>query len=205
MSRFRAPVATAVAIAFGLIILASLCIPALLELRALILSWSILLAAIALLLGLVNLFQVHFKRIQDNSKPVYSFVLLAGMLVAFFVTLFQGRQGVVADWLFNSIQLPIETSLMALLAITLTLAAVRLVQQRNDFASIVFIGALFLVLLGSAPLFGLELPIFSRALTPYINHVLAVGGMRGLLIGVALGTLTAGLRILLGSDRPFGG
>jgi hypothetical protein len=205
MSRFRAPVATAVAIAFGLIILASLFIPALLELRALILSWSILLAAIALLLGLVNLFQVHFKRIQDNSKPVYSFVLLAGMLVAFFVTLFQGRQGVVADWLFNSIQLPIETSLMALLAITLTLAAVRLVQQRNDFASIVFIGALFLVLLGSAPLFGLELPIFSRALTPYINHVLAVGGMRGLLIGVALGTLTAGLRILLGSDRPFGG
>jgi len=205
MSRFRAPVATAVAIAFGLIVLASLFIPALLELRALILSWSILLAAIALLLGLVNLFQVHFKRIQDNSKPVYSFVLLAGMLVAFFVTLFQGRQGVVADWLFNSIQLPIETSLMALLAITLTLAAVRLVQQRNDFASIVFIGALFLVLLGSAPLFGLELPIFSRALTPYINHVLAVGGMRGLLIGVALGTLTAGLRILLGSDRPFGG
>ena len=205
MSRFRAPVATAVAIAFGLIILASLFIPALLELRALILSWSILLAAIALLLGLVNLFQVHFKRIQDNSKPVYSFVLLAGMLVAFFVTLFQGRQGIIADWLFNSIQLPIETSLMALLAITLTLAAVRLVQQRNDFASIVFIGALFLVLLGSAPLFGLELPIFSRALTPYINHVLAVGGMRGLLIGVALGTLTAGLRILLGSDRPFGG
>jgi len=205
MSRFRAPVATAVAIAFGLIVLASLFIPALLELRALILSWSILLAAFALLLGLVNLFQVHFKRIQDNSKPVYSFVLLAGMLVAFFVTLFQGRQGVVADWLFNSIQLPIETSLMALLAITLTLAAVRLVQQRNDFASIVFIGALFLILLGSAPLFGLELPIFSRALTPYINHVLAVGGMRGLLIGVALGTLTAGLRILLGSDRPFGG
>jgi hypothetical protein len=205
MSRFRAPVATAVAIAFGLIILASLFIPALLELRALILSWSILLAAIALLLGLVNLFQVHFKRIQDNSKPVYSFVLLAGMLVAFFVTLFQGRQGIIADWLFNSIQLPIETSLMALLAITLTLAAVRLVQQRNDFASIVFIGALFLILLGSAPLFGLELPIFSRALTPYINHVLAVGGMRGLLIGVALGTLTAGLRILLGSDRPFGG
>jgi hypothetical protein len=205
MFRFRAPLATAVAIAFGLLILASFFIPDLLELRALILSWCILLAAIALLLGLVNLFQVHFRRIQANNRPVYSFVLLAAMLVTFVVTLFQGRQGLIADWLFNYIQVPIETSLMALLAITLTLAAARLIQRRNDFASIVFIATLFLILLGSAPLFGLELPIFTRTLTPYINHELIVGGMRGLLIGVGLGTLTTGLRILIGSDRPFGG
>jgi membrane-associated HD superfamily phosphohydrolase len=180
-------------------------VPGLEGVRAQILNWAILLAAVALLLGLVNLFQVHFNRMRDNRKPFYSFVLLAAMLVTFVVTLFQGRQGLIADWLFNYVQVPIETSLMALLAITLTIAAARLVQQRNDFTSIVFIATLFLILLGSAPLFGLELPIFTRSLTPYITRVLAVGGMRGLLIGVGLGTLATGLRILLGSDRPFGG
>jgi hypothetical protein len=94
---------------------------------------------------------------------------------------------------------------MALLAVTLTLAAARLIQRRSELTSIIFIVVLFLVLLGSAPLFGLELPIFSRTLTPYITRVLATGGTRGLLIGVALGSLATGIRILIGADRPFGG
>jgi hypothetical protein len=29
--------------------------------------------------------------------------------------------------------------------------------------------------------------------------------MRGILIGVALGALTTGLRVLFGADRPYGG
>jgi len=31
------------------------------------------------------------------------------------------------------------------------------------------------------------------------------GGTRGLLIGIALGTLLTGLRVLFGIDRPYGG
>jgi hypothetical protein len=31
------------------------------------------------------------------------------------------------------------------------------------------------------------------------------GGARGLLIGIALGTLLTGLRVLFGVDRPYGG
>jgi len=34
--------------------------------------------------------------------------------------------------------------------------------------------------------------------------VWAVGGARGLLLGVALGSITAGLRVLLATDRPYG-
>jgi len=40
---------------------------------------------------------------------------------------------------------------------------------------------------------------------PFIAQVMAASGARGLLLGVALGTLTTGLRILFGADRPFGG
>jgi hypothetical protein len=39
----------------------------------------------------------------------------------------------------------------------------------------------------------------------FISQRLASAGARGILIGVALGTLTTGLRILFGSDRPYGG
>jgi hypothetical protein len=40
---------------------------------------------------------------------------------------------------------------------------------------------------------------------PFIAQVLAAAGARGILLGVALGTLTTGLRILFGVDRPYGG
>jgi len=36
-------------------------------------------------------------------------------------------------------------------------------------------------------------------------NALPIAGARGILIGVALGSLTTGLRVLLGSDRPYSG
>ncbi len=173
--------------------------------RASILGWTILLAALALLLGLGNLFQVHLNKIKQGQKGVYSLVLIGAMLVTFVITLIQGRQGLLADWLFSYVQLPLESSLMAVLAVSLTLAAARLIQSSNDTTSIIFVTAVVLVLLGSAPIFGFDLPFFSQRVNPFISRVLALGGMRGLLIGVGLGTLATGIRILLGSDRPFGG
>ncbi len=205
MRKFRAPISTAVAIAFGFIILLSFIFPSLEAIRERILGWAILLAAVALLIGLVNLFRIHFDNARQNQRAFYSFVLLLGMLVSFFVTLIQGRQGELSNWIFNSIQLPVETSLMALLAVTLTLGAARLIQQRGELSTIIFIIVLFVILLGSAPLFGMELPIFTRTITPYITRVLSIGATRGLLIGIALGTLATAIRILIGADRPFEG
>jgi hypothetical protein len=37
-----------------------------------------------------------------------------------------------------------------------------------------------------------------------IEGAIAGGGARGLLIGIALGTLLTGLRVLFGVDRPYG-
>ncbi len=203
--RLRTPLAAAVAIAFGFIVLASLLIPGLAGLRNRILNWAILLAAVALLLGFANLFQVHFHKMRNKEKPVHSLILLAGMLVTFIVTLWEGSQGITAAWIFKNIQIPVETSLMAVLAISLTIAAARILQQRKDLISIVFLVTLFILLLSSGPLFGIELPFFTRTIGPYVNNFLSIGALRGLLIGVSLGTLATGLRILLGADRPYGG
>ena len=61
------------------------------------------------------------------------------------------------------------------------------------------------MLVGTATLpFG-EIGPLNNFLRPWIQHVFALGGARGILIGVALGTLTTGLRVLFGVDRPYGG
>lgn len=200
----RAPFSTAVAIGFGLLVLLGIFIPDLADLRNRILNWAMLLAAMALLLGLLNLFQVHYQRIRANEKSVYSLILILAMVVTFIVTLLQGSDSAAAEWIFNYLVVPIETSLMAVLAISLTLAAARTFQHRTDLMNLVFIGTLLVLLLGAGPLFGMELPYFTRVLSPYINNVLALGAMRGLLMGVALGTITTGVRILIGADRPYG-
>lgn len=202
---FRAPFSTAIAIGFGLLILVGLFVPNLTDLRNHILNLAVLLAALALLLGLVNLFRVHFKKIRDKEKPLYSFVLLVAMLVTFAVTLLQGSQAAIPGWIFNYVQVPIETSLMAVLAVSLTIACAHLLRDRIDLMSIVFLITLFILLLGAGPLFGLEIPLATRVIAPYINNFLSVGAIRGLLIGVGLGTVTTGLRILMGADRPYGG
>ncbi|MEX2143787.1 MAG: hypothetical protein WD740_04275 [Anaerolineales bacterium] len=203
--RAGTPVAAAVAIAAGIFILVSLFIPGFEELRNRFLNWAVLLAALAMLLGLVNLFVVHFDRVRNKQKPLYSVVLIVAMLATFGITVWEGSQGPLATWIFSNIQFPVEASLMAVLAISLTLAATRLMQHRNDLMSIVFVITLFILLVGSGPLFGIEIPIFTRTLGPYLNQFLSTGAMRGLLIGVALGTLLTGLRILVGADRPYGG
>ncbi|UYN88736.1 MAG: hypothetical protein KIT08_06430 [Anaerolineales bacterium] len=202
--KLRAPISTAVAISFGLLVMLGIFIPDLADFRNRILNWAMLLAAMALLLGLLNLAQVHWQRIRGREKPVYSAVLIIAMVVTFAVTLLQGSDSATAEWIFNYLVVPIETSLMAVLAVSLTLAAARVFQQRTELMNIVFIATLLLLLVGAGPLFGVELPYFTRVVNPYINNVLALGAMRGLLIGVALGTITTGVRILIGADRPYG-
>ncbi|MBX3003331.1 MAG: hypothetical protein KIT29_02630 [Anaerolineales bacterium] len=200
----RAPLSTALAIAFGLLVLVGLFVPDLADLRNRILNWAMLLAATALLLGLLNLLQVHYQRIRNREHGLYSAVLIAALVITFVITLLQGSDSQTAEWIFNYLIVPVETSLLAVLAISLTLAAARSLQQRTDLMNMVFIATLVVLLLGAGPLFGMELPYFTRVLAPYINNVLALGAMRGLLIGVALGTITTGVRILLGADRPYG-
>jgi hypothetical protein len=56
-----------------------------------------------------------------------------------------------------------------------------------------------LSLLGTTPLLGFE---WLSDIRDWLIHVPGMAGIRGLLLGVALGTVITGIRVLLGSDRP---
>jgi cytochrome bd-type quinol oxidase subunit 2 len=214
--KFKGILPTAIAIASGVLVLFGyfLRTPFLNLIRIELLQWAVILAAFAILVGIGNLLLVHSSKVRRQQKgSFYSVLLILAMLVTLavgFLPLPQRTDGL--SLLFNAIQLPIEASLMALLAVTLTYAGIRLLRRRLNLLSIIFLATVMLILLGSAPLpFIGEIlkingvPLLSGILRPWIAQVLAAGGARGILIGVALGTLTTGLRILFGSDRPYGG
>ncbi len=200
---------TAIAIATGLIVLVGYFVelPLLLNLRITILNWLIILAAVALFIGLFNLLAVHADKVRNKKKGgFYSLILIFFMFVTLIFGLWLRPDHPVLSMIFNAVQLPVETSLMAMLAVTLTYASIRLLRRRSNLISVIFLVTALLILLGSAPLpFIGSLPIVSDMIRPFIAQVLAAAGARGILIGVALGALTTGLRVLFGAERPYGG
>ncbi len=180
------------------------------KVQLLIVNLAVILVGFAVLVGISNLLIVHSNKLRRKQKgAAYSLILIVALVVTFLLGLLARFVPVAASLYnaaFNFVQLPIETSLMALLAVTLTYASIRLLRRRLNLLSLVFIITGLLMLAGMAPwpLLG-DLPFLSDILRPLISQVPAAAGARGILIGVALGTLTTGLRILFGSDRPYGG
>lgn len=201
------PVAAAIAIAVGLLILLGTFVPVLGFLRLELLHWAVILAGVAVLVGIGNLFSVHFQKVRGREKGWgYSLILLFTMLATLLVGVIFGPTGGLMQAAVDVIILPVEASLMALLAVTLVYASIRLLRRRADWMSVVFLGTAALMLLASVslPFIG-EIPVLSDWIRPWLTYGPAVGGARGLLIGVALGALTTGLRVLLALDRPYGG
>lgn len=216
MNRKKAPsfigiLSTSIAIAAGTLVLAGYFFPLadgqdtrLADIRLVLLGWAIVLAGVAVLIGVANLSQAHLRKIKTREKGWgYSLLLVVALALTFLLGLVSPDS---ARVVFTTIQIPVETALMALLVVTLTYASIRLLRRRLSLLSVVFLVSALLLLLATAPLpFLGSIPGLSDVVRPYLAQVLAVGGARGILIGVALGTLTTGLRILLGADRPYGG
>jgi hypothetical protein len=202
----------AVAILCGLVVLAGYFVKLefLVNASNTLVQWAVILTAFAVLLGIFNLLIVHLGKARHKEKgALYSLILIFAMLVTFVIGLLSPYLGMISpafDFTFRAIQLPVEASLMALLAVTLTYGSIRLLRRRLSIFSVIFLVTALLILLGTAPLpFIGAAPLLGDTLRPAISQVLAASGARGILIGVALGALTTGLRVLFGVDRPYGG
>lgn len=210
--KLRAPVSAAIAIGVGIVVLAGYFIPAITNIRFALLRTGLVLAAVALLVGIINLLSVHFNKMgSDNENSGYSLILVIALLLTLVVGIIDMVQSYMlgqpnfqmTNWIFTYIQLPIETSLLAVIAVSLTYAAASILRKRMDLFSITFFLVILLVLLGSFSIPPATLP-FLHVIRDWIIRVPALGGARGLLIGIALGTITTGIRILMGTDRPYG-
>ena len=204
----QAPLATIIAVGAGVLMLATYILP-LEGVRTILLDVVVIGAAVALLIGMVNLLSVHVEKVGDGETPVSSIALILAMFLTFTITLLQSYTNLYPDWLpgsqwlLTNIQIPVESALMGVLAITLTYAAARLVSLRPNIFSAIFVFTLLLVLIASTSI-GLE-SSFGQIIRTFVLHGIASAGARGILIGVALGVVATGLRIIMGSDRPYGG
>jgi len=208
MAVLKRSLPTAVAIAIGLFVLAAVLvpIPVTSAFGTYLIDIAVILAAFALFLGLFNVIRVHARKIKERQAGwLYSLILIASMLVVLALGLpsYSGQPSgpsqPAVQWMFHNILAPIQASLSALLVFLLVTAAFRWLRIRN-LESAVMLGVALLVLIGQMTV-GL-LPILPEV-KEWILDVPTMAGVRGILLGVAIGAILTGLRLLLGVERPY--
>ena len=208
MAGLKRVLPTSIAIVAGIFVLLSVFVPTTSfgALGLYFIDTAVIIAAFALILGVINVLRVHGRKIREAQPGrLYSFVLIAAMLIVLTLGLLtipgrpSGQSQPAVQWIFENIQAPIQASLSGLLVFFIVTAAYRLLRARNLESAVMLI-VVIIVLLGQVTL-GL-VPVLPK-LKDWILDVPAMAGVRGILLGVALGALLTGIRLLLGVERPY--
>ncbi|MBA7511023.1 hypothetical protein ES705_03013 [subsurface metagenome] len=173
------------------------------NLNSVILKWVIILSAFAMVLAIGNLIRHHGGKIQRKKDNwPYSIVTLTGMFAMAIIGLFWG---VDAGSLFQKIYLnifaPLSATMFALLAYYMASAAYRAFRARSLEATLLLIAA-FIVMIGFMP-FGQYIHPRFPAFAEWIMRVPNMASQRGILLGVAFGSIATALKIILGIERSW--
>jgi uncharacterized membrane protein YhaH (DUF805 family) len=159
-------------------------------------------AAFALLLGLWNVLSVHVGRLaRRDSNGWTSLVILLTAVLVFIVVLPSGGASRASDWVMRYLYRPLEASFLGLIVFFIATAAYRALRARSWETGLLLASAL-VVLVGSAALSNVISPVLAAS-KEWVMNVPMVAGVRGIALGVALGTILTGLRLLTGIDRPY--
>ncbi len=165
-------------------------------------AWGAIVAAFALLLGLVNLVLFHSQRIiQRDAQMPFSILILVTAIVVFLMVLPSSGTGAASQWVMRYIYQPLEGSFLALLVFFIGAAVYRALRVRTWEMALFAVSAV-IVLVGSVPFTQVVSPLIPQA-KEWVVNVPAVAGVRGILLGVSLGIIATGLRLLTGIDRPY--
>jgi hypothetical protein len=158
--------------------------------------------AFALLVGVVSFFKVNLKAVERGDDRPYRIVSLLGVLVMPLLALIWGISGGSPFmWMFDNVQVPMQSTVFALLAFYVASASFRGFRARSLPATVLLVSAL-LALLSRSDLGG----FVSHYLPPvadWVRNNPSMSARRAILIGIGLGSLTTSLRVMIGIERTW--
>jgi len=170
-------------------------------------QWYLTVSAVTLAIGMVNLTQVHGRRVA-NKREGYVFnmwliVCMYGMLLA---SLFWFKNTTHTGWkfMYTLIISPMNATVYSTLVFYIGSAAYRSFRVRSLEAGILLVVAA-IMMLGLVPLGAMLLggnTAFAK-MASWFLRVPNAAGMRGIGVGAALGGIATALRIMLGIERSY--
>jgi hypothetical protein len=176
-------------------------------------DWLSIIAACAIWLGALNLLKLSILKVAGFKKDwFFSLVIIFAWMTMAFTGILGGpsfqEPGTRFDWLYTHIYTPLSATMFAMLAFYVASASYRAFRARNFQATLLLVAA-FMVLSGRVLfdelVFGFLPPDWKilSTLSDFIMQVLNTAGQRAILIGIALGTVSTSLRIILGIERSY--
>lgn len=170
-------------------------------------DWYLSAFAWACAVGMVNLTQIHGKRIATKKEGwFFSLWLLLCMFGMFLmsVLVWQKTTATGWTWTYNQLIAPMNATVYSTLVFYIGSAAYRSFRIRSLEAGILLVVAA-IMMLGRVPLGAMMLG-GNQSLSMMADWLLNVpnsAGMRGIQIGACLGGLATALRIMLGIERSY--
>lgn len=149
-------------------------------------------------IGLSMLVVAHVKRIYTRATDphwLYSVAVFVSLIPITYGMVFQGVDGPISRWLFKYTVSPTHQTLFSMTAFYITTAAYRVFKLRNIDSSVLLVSGM-IVLWSTLPVFTNLFP-FLVPLATWILEVPNTAGYRAFVLGVSLGAIGLGLRIML--------
>jgi len=166
-------------------------------------QWGILLSAFAMGLGSVNLIIRNLKRVQrrEGTDWLYAIWLLSVFFLFGIVGISYGSESSPYRYIFNTILQPLSGTMYPATLFFLASAIYRTFRVRGPQA-IAFVIAGSIMLLANAPMTGAFIPVMT-SLKSWIMDVEVTAAYRAILIGIGLGTIVLGFRVLFGIETSY--
>ncbi len=179
-------------------------------------KWENIVMAFAFMLGLISLFVNHYGKISRKvpgwGYSVFVFIGFLAMVVPAIVT--KGRTMEAGSitalgWSYRHIYNALAGTMFAVLAFYIVSTAYRSFRIKSAQAFVLFIAA-FVLILGKVPLGQL---IWDKVLgwtgysvsqlISWIMTVPAVAGKRGIMIGIAIGSVVTSFKIIFAIEKQY--
>ena len=183
--------------------------PLFLQLYNWILDWKQVVLGCTFILGTWSLMRYHLTKIQRRQENwQYSYVTLIGLLVTVISAGIWKTTSGPYPWLFNNVQVPMQSTMFSLLAFFVATASYRAFRARTIHATLLLVAGA-LVMLGRVPIgsyirgevFGVEISLV--AISDWVLNVPNLAAKRGIMIGVGLGMTATAIKIILGIEKTY--
>jgi hypothetical protein len=163
--------------------------------------WQIL-AAIALVVGVVGVARTNLQGLAAGKDRFNRLTLLGGLII---MPVLAWKWGITAGspfvWMFEYVQMPMQATVFALLAFFVASASFRGFRARNVQATVLLVSAILILIsrisIGESSLSQMQW------LADWVRDNPSMAARRAILIGIGLGSLTTSLRVILGVERTW--
>jgi len=160
----------------------------------------------AMLMGMLNVSRVHYNIIRRKRATwIYSICLLIVMYAYAILGLVQTNKGTAYQWIYNSSFVPLDATMFSLLAFYIASASYRAFRVKSMEAFLVLAVA-FIAMLAFVPFGELIWPSTAwlggfNGVKNWILDIPNAASVRGIGLGIYLGSMATNWRVMLGIER----